>query len=244
MRMYLLTGAALFALAGSAYALEINEIRVDQTGTDNDEYFELVGVPGESLDGLFYIVLGDDSGDGSGDFGKRSGSVEAVVDLVGLSIPADGFFLAVEASFTLGGSPDLVSSFSFENGDNVSHLLVRDFTGALGDALDTDRDGTLDITPWSTVVDGISLIETPNPPAANADEWNYNFGGGIGPDGAFVPGHVFRTNDEGSAWGIGDFAIGLGVGPLDSPGTSNVPAPGAAALFGVAGLVGIRRRRA
>ncbi len=244
MRMHLLAGAALFAIAGSAYALEINEIRVDETGTDNNEYFELVGVPGESLDGLFYIVLGDDSGDGSGNNGKRSGSIETVVDLSGLTIPADGFFLAVEASFTLGGSVDLTTSMNFENGDNVSHLLVRDFTGADGDALDTNRDGVLDITPWSAIVDGISLVETPNPPAANADEWNYGFGGGVGPDGTFVPGHVYRTNDEGSAWGIGDFVTGLGAGPADSPGTSNIPAPGAAALFGVAGLAAIRRRRA
>ncbi len=30
----------------------INEVRVDQTGTDNDEYFELAGAPGASLAGL------------------------------------------------------------------------------------------------------------------------------------------------------------------------------------------------
>ena len=43
----------------------ISEIRIDQSGADTDEYFELAGTPGASLDGLTYLVIGDGSG-GSG----------------------------------------------------------------------------------------------------------------------------------------------------------------------------------
>ena len=42
--------------------MKINEIRIDQPGTDNDEYFELLGEPNASLDGLTYIVIGDGVG--------------------------------------------------------------------------------------------------------------------------------------------------------------------------------------
>ena len=51
----------------------INEVRIDQSGSDADEYFELAGPAGQSLTGLSYIVLGDSS--------AGSGSVEAVVTL-------------------------------------------------------------------------------------------------------------------------------------------------------------------
>ncbi len=231
-------------VGGAGASVTINEIRIDQPSSDVEEYFELAGNPFESLDNLWYIVLGDDSGDGSGDPGKRSGSIEAVIPLGGLFIPADGYFLCTEATFNdagglgLSGLVDLTIDLAFENGDNVSHLLVSGFTGAVGDVLDLDRDGIIDVTPWTALIDGISLIETNNPPVNNFDEWNYGYGGGIGPDGTFVPGHVFRFLNGGGPWNIGAFS-----GGFDTPGVANLPAPGALALLGLAGVVARRRRR-
>ena len=46
--------------------LGINEVRIDQPSTDNDEYFELYGPASASLNDYTYIVLGDGVG-GSGD---------------------------------------------------------------------------------------------------------------------------------------------------------------------------------
>lgn len=229
--------AACSLLATQALAISINEIRVDMPGTDNDEFFELAGTPGASLDGLTYIVIGDDSGDGSGDPGKRSGSIEGVIDLTGLSIPADGYFLGATDTFT-GGSVDLTTGGNnlFENSDNVSHLLVSGFTGAFGDDLDSDNDGTLDSMPWTSLVDGISLIETNNPPTENFNEWNYGFGGGIGPDGNFVPGHIFRFENETGPWNIGDFG-----GADITPGIANLPEPASLALLAL-GALALRRR--
>ena len=43
-------------------AVAINEIRTDQTSSDDDEYFELVGDASASLDALTYIVIGDGAG--------------------------------------------------------------------------------------------------------------------------------------------------------------------------------------
>ncbi len=118
-------GVVLFttapAAAQGAPDVVINEIRIDQGGSDNDEYFELKGGSGTSLDGLTYLVIGDGT--------VGSGVVEAVVDLTGSVISGGNFFVAAEATFSLA-TADLTTSLNFENSDNVTHLLVYGFTGA------------------------------------------------------------------------------------------------------------------
>ena len=190
-------------LAGAA---SLSEIRPDQGGTDNDEYFELFGDAGESLDGLTYIVIGDGTG--------GSGVIENATDLTDLVIPDDGYFLAVESSWTgtCGDNPpDLVTTLNFENSDNNTHLLVTNFTGAVGDDLDTDDDGNLDNPPWDAVTDCLAIVET--------------FGSGeliycettVGPEGTFAPGHVLMCE---GIWNIGGFDFCTN----DSPGQSNASA--------------------
>ena len=223
--------AAMAACAGTASAaVTINEIRIDDPGTDDNEYFELAGTPGESLDGLFYITIGDGAG--------GSGVVENVTDLSGLSIPADGYFLAAAASHNINpGQVDLTFGLTFENSDNVTHLLVSGFTGASGDDLDTDDDGVLDTVPWASILDSIALLE--------------EIGGGdlvyspntVGPDGTFVPGHIFRSPDGTGSWNIGAFDD-QSPEASDTPGLANIPAPGSVALLGLAGFAAARRRRA
>ena len=186
----------------------INEIRIDQTSTDNDEYFELAGDPSESLSGLTYLVIGDGSG---------SGTIECVVDLTGYSIPADGHFLVVEETFSLvpQTEADIVLSgngLNFENSDNVTHLLVSGFTGSNGDDLDTNDDGVLDVTPWTSIVDLIALILEDNPPSST----EYHYGPPtVGPDGTYVPGHVYVLS---GTWTIGPFNPSGGD---DTPGSAN-----------------------
>jgi uncharacterized protein len=187
-------------------APQLSEIRIDQPGTDLDEYLELSGQAGTSLDGLSLLVIGDGTG--------GSGVVENVVSLAGQSIGTSGLFVVAESTFTLG-TADLVvgaSGLNFENSDNVTHLLVRDFTGTNGQDLDTNDDGVLDVTPWTEVVDRVALILQDNPPSST--EWHYG-PPTVGPDGAFVPGHVFRCDD---GWRIGPFDV---IGGKDTPGAAN-----------------------
>ena len=177
----------------------INEVRIDQPSTDLDEYFELTGPAGTDLSGHAYIVIGDGAG--------GSGVIESITDLSGMALDSDGYFVAAESSFTLG-TADLVTSLGFENSDNVTHMLVAGFTGTNQQDLDTDDDGILDVTPWDSIVDSIALVESP--------------GGGdqiystatVGPDGTFVPGHVYDCTEDG--WLIGSFS------PADdTPGAVN-----------------------
>ena len=195
-------------LQQAAVAVSINEIRIDQFGVDNDQYFELEGTAGESLEDLWYLVIGDSPA-------GLSGTIEEAIPLSGLAIPADGFFLAAESSFGAPGTafdgifPDFSTSLNFENSDNVTHVLVSDFTGNDGDDLDLNNDGILEVTPWSVVVDAIGLVESPDLSAPNS-EWYYGtelMFTDIGPSDTFVPGHVYRETDSGSDWVIVEFSL-------------------------------------
>ena len=210
--MTLLSTLALTTALGGGGPVTINEIRIDQPGTDNDEFFELAGPPGTDLTGLYYVVIGDGSG--------GSGTVESFTDLSGSVIPASGYFVCAESSFTLG-TADLVASLNFENSDNVTHMLMSGAPVSSGDDLDSNDDGLLDsfnLVGGASVVDAVSLIETPY----SGDLYysgQFNFTAGpqnslIGPSGTFVPAHVFKCT---AGWQIGEF----GTGSTDSPGAAN-----------------------
>jgi hypothetical protein len=187
--------------------VRVSEVRVDQPSADVDEYFELAGPPGASLDGLTYIVIGDL---GAGD----SGVVEAVIDVTGHALDAGGFFVAAEATFGLGVA-DLVGDLNFENGDNVTHMLVSGFKGNEGDDLDIDDDGVLDAWPWDEVVDCIALIDAPD-----AGDHVY-CQRRVGPDGSGAPFHVYRCSPS-FVWRVGDADP---VGGDDTPGATNTSCP-------------------
>jgi hypothetical protein len=203
--------------------LVINEVRIEQSGDDLDEYFELRGDPGASLNQLRYLVLGDsDAG--------LSGVIEEVVNLNGTNVALDGRFLAVEDTFTLAPilSADLVlpsGKLNFEGSDNVTHVLVANFYGQNGQDLDTDDDGVLDVTPWLATIDAVGIIEEPNPPMFTEYAYGDALGGDdVGPDVTFVPGHVYRCVPDGT-WLIGTFDP-ADPNEADTPGTAN---PGCAA---------------
>ena len=168
---------------------------MDQPSSDTDEYFELGGAPGTSLDGLTLVVVGD----GAGGFGV----IEHVTNLSGHKLSAQGAFVAAERTFSLG-TADLVTNLNFENGGNPTFFLVRGFTGSNGQDLDFDDDGILDVTPWSAVVDCLSLIEYLGLQPIYCDAR-------LGADESFTPGHAVRTD---SGWISANFT----PGPGDTPG--------------------------
>jgi hypothetical protein len=204
-----------------SWALSINEIRTNQVGDQTDEYFELVGSAGESLDSLTYLVIGDSAADGTG-------VIEAVISLAGLSVPDDGVFLGAEVTFGAPGTafhgtiPDAILSINFENRQNRTHLLVDGFFGALNDDLDSDDDGTLDALPWGNVADAVGIVEEPDTNLPGVDKLYAEALGGVnvGPTVTGVaPGHIFRLPDGSGGWVIGDFSLDPNTD--DTPGEMN-----------------------
>lgn len=235
---------ALFITLPAAADIVINEIRRDQAGADDDEYIEFY------IDGSLSAAIGDYTLLVLGDGGAGSGVIEEVSDFgaLGVTSTADGSFIVFhESTLTLTVDPAaeaIVTTLNFENSDNVTFLIVTDFTGSDGDDLDVDDDGVLDVTPWSAVIDAVALV---GPAGDPADEFEYATGLGgvtIGPEGPFDPGHVYSTVDGASTFDFGLF--GVSASSDDTPGATNasaVPEPGALSLAGLAGVVALLRRR-
>ncbi|WP_118135759.1 ExeM/NucH family extracellular endonuclease [Oceanicella sp. SM1341] len=191
--------------------LLINEMQVSTSSTDW-EFAELFGAAGASLDGWSLVGLDGDSGD--------SGTVDLAISLDGASIGADGLFLLASpaAESAYGVTADLaIADNSFENG-NSTYMLVRDFTGAVGDDLDTDDDGTLDATPWAEAGDAVSFTDGGGTAYAAAV---------IGPDGSFLPSGGFRDGN-GGAWSEAplNFSTPDGTPGADNPASEDPGDPG------------------
>ncbi len=111
----------------------INEFSASTTGTDV-EYVEILGAATTDLSA--YTIL-EIEGDTTG-----AGIVDEVI-AVGTT-DAAGFWLAS------------LPANALENG-TITLLLVSGFTGALNDDLDTDNDGSFDVTPWTAIVDAVAV---------------------------------------------------------------------------------------
>ncbi|MBL9140234.1 MAG: hypothetical protein JNK53_00075 [Phycisphaerae bacterium] len=193
MRIATATGAMALAIGTTTFAqFQINEIR---TGSDPTEYLEIAGTPGASLNGVTFLIIGD--GTTTGATPTRTGVVEwkwtfTKSDVIG----ANGFLVlrnplmsaltvnpgATDVPWIVGDPP--TTTTGFEASDNQTYMLVSDYSGtdtfvgrapnqgAGGQDLDTDDDGILDITPWSSIIDAVAIKETQGSvPLAGQDHW-------------------------------------------------------------------------
>lgn len=184
----------------------LNEIRIDQPGADNDEYVELKGPPGASLDGLWFVVIGD------GTAAQGSGVIESFINLAGKTIPSDGYLLIGESSMT-AATPDLITNLNFENGDNVTHMLLRGLSSTNGADLDADDDCVLDHGTFIEIVDAVTIGTGIAPPTAGAE---CGYATVVGPEQDTQPMHILRCRSGG--WVRGTDAL---IGGNDTPGTVN-----------------------
>ena len=114
----------------------INEFVFDHAGTDFDAFIEVFGSSNTDYSDFWVLEIDGDLAD--------AGHVDAAIQLG--TTNANGYFLDDENA---------------ENG-TVSLLLVQNFTGSVGDDLDTDNDGTLDSMPWTAVLDSVAVIDADN----------------------------------------------------------------------------------
>ncbi len=254
----------LLLSAAAQAQVSLNEIFINPPSTDNGlEFVEIrTGAPSVSLDNYWFIGIEGD--------GAAAGTVDFAYNLSAFSSGSNGYLLIRDAATALVPAPDAATSVvtqdfnpDIENG-STTFLLVRNFTGTVGQDLDAENDGIAETAPWASVADGISLIE--NDGAANigyAAQFGYVL---FDAQPTFNADSLYRLDD--GRWAGSDtlgtapgaFAldstraavVGQGLTELQgtlTPGSANavtvVPEPTTIALLvaGAAGLVAFRRRR-
>jgi hypothetical protein len=162
-----------------AQAPLINEFVINHAGTDFNEYVEVRGAPNTDYFNLWVLAL-------EGDLEANRGTVDAAVRL-GTS---DARGLVTTGYLTN----------RLENG-TITLLLVRNFTGAESTDLDTDDNGTLDVTPWDELLDGVAVTDGHTGDRVYA---SVVLAPGFGGD-AFPVGGASRIPDGAPTWVRNDF---------------------------------------
>ncbi|MGA8045666.1 MAG: hypothetical protein WCA30_05295, partial [Dermatophilaceae bacterium] len=199
--------------AGGPAGPVINEFVANHVGTDTNEYVEIKGSP--STDYSAYSILQIE--------GDSSGAATGVIDSV---------HPAGTTNATGHWSTGILNN-ALENG-TITLLLVEGFTGVVGVDLDTSDDGTLDVTPWSSIADSVALTDggssdlTYGDPvlAASFDGGTFTVGGASRiPDGT--------DTDAASDWVRNDFDLagipGFTGSPLTGEALNTPDAPNALA---------------
>jgi len=187
--------------AGGSLPPVINELVANHTGSDTNEYIEVFGSADTDYSAFTVVEIEGDS--------TASGTV-------------DGVFPVGTTNANGHWSSGFLNN-QLENG-SLTLLLVDGWSGAAGTDLDTDDDGVLDATPWTDLIDSVSISD------GGASDQAYsttvlapNFDGS-----PFTPGGASRIpdgvdTDTAADWTRNDFD-GAGIPALD-PGS---PDPGEA----------------
>jgi len=187
---------------------KINEFSASTTGTDV-EYIEIYGTPNTDYSAYTLLEIEGDS--------SYSGKVDEVISIG--TTDASGFYL--------GSLP----ANALENG-SLTLLLVKNFSGSYGIDLDTDNNGSLDVTPWEAIVDAVAIHDggtSDNTYGVPVLGKNYDGVSSYAPGGASRIPDGFDT-EASTDWvrndfdlaGIPGYAGSLGPGEaLNTPGAPN-----------------------
>ncbi len=188
----------------------INEFVVDHTGTDTAEFVEILGDPFTDYSNYTIVEIEGD--------GTSSGLVDDGVFTLGTT-DENGYWTTPFQNNVI------------ENG-SVTLLLVEGFTGSVGDDIDTDNDGTIDVTYWTSIVDGVASSDGGSSDVVYAIDLTPDFDGGTNQVGGAsrIPNGL--DTDTTSDWLRNDFngegLIGFTGTPeegeaINTPGASNRP---------------------
>ena len=225
MRNFVFTAAGALALASTSFGPRLNELFVSHTGTDTQEFVEILGTGNASLDGYMLLVVEGDSG--------AAGTLDLAIDLTGNTIPADGYFVIGTAG-TANVDLNVGASDVFENGTNTYYMItttdVPGVSALVGTDVDADNDQVTDIAGLGTVT-MLSIVAITD---GGVGDETFDSATVVGPDGAFLPAGILRGNDAPNPWC--STVLDFNLGADRTPGAANVACPvgviGTAYCFG------------
>lgn len=162
-------GQGNHAAAPSNGLVLLNELNINPPGDDGaNDYVELIdtAISARSLNGLTLVAIDTYPGtDGLGNIGEitRVWNLDATATgrngllLLGDGYESGGPFAGVMSPLTATADPVGMNADALANNDGFALLLVKGFTGHLGQDLDAANDDVLDVTPWSEVVDAVAF---------------------------------------------------------------------------------------
>jgi hypothetical protein len=208
----------------------INEFVADHTGVDTNEFVEIFGTPSTNYSAYTIVEIEGD--------GTSAGLVDDFMQAVGTT-DASGFWVTPFQNNII------------EN-DNITLLLVTGWSGAVGNDIDTNDDGTIDATFWTSIVDSVGVLDAT---VAGQAYGQTNLNAGFDGLSTFAPGGASRipngtdTNSI-SNWRRNTFGYPVTNTPIggeafNTPGTTNswVPEPSSMVLFLLAGVAMAAVRR-
>ncbi len=113
----------------------VNEFSASTTGSPDVEWIEVLGTPNSDYSTYTLLEI-------EGDVTSAMGNIDRAFP-VGTTDGA-GFWTTA------------VGNLAIENG-TITLLLVEGFTGAVGDDIDADDDGVIDVAPWTRIVDDVAV---------------------------------------------------------------------------------------
>ena len=145
-------------LVGADFLL--NEIYVNNPGTDdNREFIEISASASTPLTDVWLLEIEGD--------GPNAGTIDVAQNLSSLTSGSNGLVLLGQnySSSTPWGDvldPNTtlanLTGGTLENG-SITFMLVEGFSGSNGMDLDTNNDGQLDVSPWSSVFDSVGWTD-------------------------------------------------------------------------------------
>ncbi|MEM6643298.1 MAG: hypothetical protein AAF616_09985 [Bacteroidota bacterium] len=149
--------ACLFNAAILFSQVRINEVRVQADGFNAEQdYIELTGPPGFVIPSNYRIIQIADGPPNPGGVQTRiqGGAIS------GLVFPSDGI---LSLGRTSDSSPDeVVSAVSFNGFQNSTIMIVESGFIGFGTDVDSNNDGVIDNAFWTTIIDGVGLVEVTN----------------------------------------------------------------------------------
>jgi hypothetical protein len=170
----------------------INEVLANVTNNDdetNREYIELIGTPGASLNGYYFVVFEGEEEEGAvGGNGAGAGVADLVIDLTGQTFGANGLLVITGSNWEYQGLKDAATN----------QMIVPAFDAAGGLLEDSSQTYALIRSPLAPIVQGTNYDTVGN----YEDATNQAIGDGLGildqlPAGADLMDSVFVVEGGG-----------------------------------------------
>ncbi|MBI5364982.1 MAG: hypothetical protein HZA53_17525 [Planctomycetes bacterium] len=238
-RLLGLLAVGTLSLAASAQ-VHLNEIYLNDAGTDDTEYIELKGAPGTPLTGYVIVYV---EGDKSSATSTNPGILKGGWDLSALSIGPSGYFVLGDALVTPAPDLQIGATNTIENGSETFYLIQSANPAGITALLNTHVDSPLGsnttlLATLGTIEDSVAVVD--------GGVLDITFDGAlvIPAFGGTSDQNPYRCGDYPGAW---DLVNGLAVDPTilpppphpyATPGAANEnlcpppPQPGTAYCFG------------